>query len=81
MFWRNRGNGLSHRRISRRRSHSRKGNIFEFNIVGQLEADPAHGKLSEVSPIGSALLGKKVGDKVEVEIPDGKIAYTVLEIN
>lgn len=59
---------------------SAQGKTFEFNIVGQLEADPVHGKLSEVSPIGSALLGKKVGDKVEVEIPDGKTEYIVIEI-
>lgn len=60
---------------------SKDAETYEFNIVGQLEADPVHGKLSEVSPIGNALLGKNVGDQVEVEIPDGKIVYTVLEIN
>lgn len=59
---------------------SGQGDTFVFNIVGRLEADPVHGKLSEVSPIGSALLGKKVGDNVEVEIPDGKNVYTILEI-
>lgn len=54
---------------------------YEFNIVGQLEADPVRGKLSEVSPIGSALLGKKAGDRVEVESPNGKTVYTVIAIN
>lgn len=53
---------------------------FDFNIVGRLEADPAHGKLSEVSPIGSALLGKKIGDVVEVQTPDGKTIFKIIEI-
>lgn len=53
---------------------------FEYQIVGKLEADPAHGKLSEVSPIGSALLGKKVGDEIKIDIPSGKIAFKLLEI-
>ena len=54
--------------------------IFEYQIVGRLEADPLHGKLSEVSPIGSTLLDKKVGDEVEVEIPDGKMVYKIIEL-
>ncbi len=58
-----------------------KGNdTFEFNIVGRLEADPVHGKLSEVSPIGSALMGKTVDDEIEVETPDGIISFKILEI-
>lgn len=59
---------------------SRDQDTYEFDIVGQLEADPVHGKLSEVSPIGSALLGKNVGDEVEVQTPDGKIVYKILSI-
>ena len=59
---------------------SRDNNTFDFNIVGNLEADPVHGKLSEVSPIGSALLGKNAGDEVEVETPDGKISFKILEV-
>lgn len=59
---------------------SRGKDTFEFNIVGQLEADPVHGKLSEVSPIGSALLGKNVGDEVGVRTPGGDIIYKILEI-
>lgn len=55
-------------------------NISEFKIVGRLEADPKSGKLSEVSPIGSALIGKKVGDEIEIEIPDGKISFKITEI-
>lgn len=56
------------------------GKKDEFHIVGEFEADPMNKKLSHTSPIGKALLGKKVGDWVEVEIPAGKIKYKVLEI-
>ena len=51
-----------------------------FTIVGKLEADPTNGKLSQVSPIGNALLGAKVGEQVEVNIPDGKITYKIIQI-
>jgi transcription elongation factor GreA len=43
-----------------------------FHIVGEWEADPAEKKISHTSPLGSALLGKKVGEEVEVEAPAGK---------
>ena len=52
----------------------------EFTIVSALEADPAHGKMSDSSPIGSALLGKKVGDNVEIEVPSGRVNYKIIEI-
>jgi transcription elongation factor GreA len=52
-----------------------------FHIVGEWEADPSQKKISHTSPLGQALLGKKVGEKVEVEAPAGKIQYQVLEIN
>jgi len=51
-----------------------------FHIVGAPEANPKEKKISHESPLGSALLGKKVGDKIEVEAPVGKLAYTVLKI-
>jgi len=51
-----------------------------FHIVGEFEADPLHKKLSHTSPIGKALMGKKVGDWVEVKIPAGKIKYKIVEI-
>lgn len=51
-----------------------------FYIVGAPEADPLSNKISHESPLGSALLGKKVGDKVEFEAPVGKLIYTVLKI-
>lgn len=51
-----------------------------FTVVGEWEADPANKKISHSSPLGKALLGKKVGDKVEVEAPAGKVMYRILEI-
>lgn len=51
-----------------------------ISIVGEFESDPMNGKLSSTSPIGSTLLGKKVGDTVEVTTPGGKVAYVILSI-
>ena len=51
-----------------------------FYIVGTPEADPLANKISHESPLGSALLGKRVGEKVEFEAPVGKLIYTVLKI-
>lgn len=56
------------------------GKKAEFMIVGEWEADPTSKKISHESPLGKALLGKKVGDKVEVEAPAGKILYKILHI-
>lgn len=52
----------------------------EFQIVGTMEADPIHGKVSDESPIGQALLGKKVGDKAEIKTPAETVSYTIVEI-
>ena len=52
----------------------------EFTIVSAMEADPMLGKVSDSSPIGGALIGKKVGESVEIEVPSGKISYKILEI-
>ncbi len=52
----------------------------EFSLVGHFEADPTLGKLSEKSPIGAALIGKKVGEAVEIDVPDGKITFKIVEI-
>jgi transcription elongation factor GreA len=51
-----------------------------FQIVGEFEADPMNKKLSQNSPIGQALIDKKVGDLVEINIPAGKIQYKIVEI-
>jgi len=52
----------------------------EYKIVGSEEADMASGKVSNLSPLGSALLGKKKGDKVSFSTPKGKAVYTLLSI-
>lgn len=53
----------------------------QFCIVGEWEADPANKKISHSSPIGKALIGRKVGDEIEVEAPAGKVVYKILAIN
>ena len=57
------------------------GEEEEFHIVGTPEADPMLRKISHESPLGSALLGKKIGDKVEIDAPIGKLTYTILKID
>lgn len=52
----------------------------EFQVVGTVEADPLSGKISDESPIGQALLGKKEGDKVEIKTPAETATYTVAAI-
>ena len=57
----------------------KKKHVYE--IVGEWEADPADKKISHTSPLGQALMGKKVGEKVDVEAPAGKITYKILSID
>lgn len=52
----------------------------DYKIVGSEEADMAQGKVSNLSPLGSALLGKKKGDKVSVNTPNGKVVYSLLSV-
>ena len=52
----------------------------EYRIVGSAEANPRERKISEKSPIGSALLGKGIGKKVKVETPDGVIKLKIIDI-
>ncbi|SEG12505.1 transcription elongation factor GreA [Caloramator fervidus] len=56
------------------------GDELEFTIVGSAEADPAKMKISNEAPIGKGLLGKKVGDVVEIQVPDGIETFEILEI-
>ncbi|MCG3209339.1 MAG: Transcription elongation factor GreA [Anaerolineae bacterium] len=51
-----------------------------YQIVGSAEADPLEGKISNESPIGQALLGAKVGDKVTAEAPGGEIVFKILKV-
>lgn len=52
----------------------------EYTIVGSAEADPYDFKISNESPVGRTLLGKKVGDIVDVHVPDGIAKFEILEI-
>ncbi|MDD6808329.1 MAG: transcription elongation factor GreA [Oscillospiraceae bacterium] len=56
------------------------GEVFEYQIVGFTQADPINGKISDESPVGKAIMGKKVGDVVEVETPMGKVQFEIVEI-
>ena len=56
------------------------GEAREFMIVGASEADPANGKISNESPLGSAFLGRKKGEKVKVATPKGTVEYKVIEV-
>ena len=53
---------------------------MEFKMVGTKEADISSGKMSDESPIGSAILDHEVGEEVEVETPSGTISFKILEI-
>jgi transcription elongation factor GreA len=56
------------------------GDQLEYAIVGTLEADPMHNRISNESPVGKAIMGKKVGAIVEVDAPDGTIKYEIIAI-
>lgn len=56
------------------------GKSKEFQIVGTVEADPLNGKISDESPIGLALLGKSVGDKVEIRASGETHSYKIIDI-
>lgn len=54
--------------------------IEEYRIVGAVEADPIEGRISNESPIGSALLGKKKGQVVNVMTPRGELQFKILKV-
>jgi transcription elongation factor GreA len=56
------------------------GQTKEFQVVGTVEADPLSGKISDESPIGQALLGKKVDDEVEIKTPAESATYKIVSI-
>jgi len=59
----------------------RSGEGFEFSIVGSAESDPPNKRLSNESPLGRALLGRRKGDTVDVETPRGKVQYKIEAVN
>jgi transcription elongation factor GreA len=56
------------------------GEIRIYNVVGSAEADPTKARLSNESPVGQAIIGKRVGDVVKVPVPAGSLNYEVLAI-
>lgn len=56
------------------------GDTHEYQIVGEWEADPMEKKISNESPLGSKLVGKKKGEEIEVEAPAGKIMYKIIDV-
>jgi len=65
--------------IVRLRDVERKETV-EYHIVGSAEANPAENKLSNESPVGKAIIGKKKGETVEVAAPRGSMKFKILEI-
>lgn len=59
---------------------SADGKTKEFQVVGTVEADPLAGKISDESPIGKMLLGKRVGDEIELKIPAETVTYKLTDI-
>ena len=58
------------------------GDKFTYTIVGITDADPFAGKISNESPVGKALIGKRKGEKVEVTMPDNRVVvYQIMEIS
>lgn len=57
------------------------GKSKEFQVVGTVEADPLNGKISDESPIGKALMGKKEGEEVEIKTPAETAVYTIADIS
>lgn len=60
---------------------SADGKTKEFQVVGTVEADPLNGKISDESPIGKALMGKKEGEEVEIKTPVDTTAYIIADIS
>lgn len=54
--------------------------VVEYTIVGSAEADPMNFKISNESPVGKALIGRKIGDVVEAAVPDGISKFEILDI-
>lgn len=57
-----------------------KGGEKTFSLVGESEASPMDGRISNMSPLGQAFLGRKEGDVVKVEVPSGTVEYTIVKV-
>ena len=65
---------------SRVKIRDNKRKIYEYQIVGYAQANPMEGLISDESPVGKALLGHKVNDKITVEAPVGELQFKIVEI-
>lgn len=61
--------------------NTKNGSVMQYQLVSETEADLKSGKISVKSPIAKGLFGKSVGDKVEIDVPAGKMEFEVLEIS
>lgn len=57
-----------------------ENNTIEFKLVSTNEVNPAKGMISNESPLGQQIMGKKKGDEVEIDVPKGKIKYKIIDI-
>ncbi|PWK11246.1 transcription elongation factor GreA [Tumebacillus permanentifrigoris] len=57
-----------------------EGDVEMYQIVGSTESDPLDGKISNESPLGSSLIGRSVGDKINVNTPGGQLEFEIIEI-
>lgn len=58
-----------------------KNQLHTYELVGEWEADPLEKKISHTSPLGQALIGKKKGEKVNIEAPAGQVVYQIQKIH
>ena len=61
--------------------HEALGMEMVYDLVGSNESNPAEGKISDQSPIGEALIGKREGDSVQVEVPNGTVSMKILSVS
>jgi len=54
---------------------------LEYQLVSEEETNPLEGKISYLSPIGKSVMGKKIGEKIQIETPKGSISYKIVSIN
>lgn len=73
-------NGSTKVRLGSKVKLDGNGKTKEFQVVGTVEADPLEGKISDESPIGQALMGKKVGEEVEIKTPAETTTYKIASI-
>jgi transcription elongation factor GreA len=80
IFYEEKGSSSSVKLGSKVTVRSKDGGKEYYAIVGSAEANPAEGKISNESPVGKALMGKKIGDEVEVQTPAGSVKFKIVAI-